>query len=97
MTSFEIYNAKMTELLSKAYQKNGFEEYKFILESEIEQMVKGNIPIFNLDSLDFHLSENNSFKLFQKNCIENIKQRVESLSIEHKNKQIEYINKWLET
>ncbi|WP_257669658.1 type 2 lanthipeptide synthetase LanM [Parapedobacter tibetensis] len=97
MSSFETYRSKLYELMSKAYQKGNFSDYKFILKCEMEQLLAGNIPLFNLDSLACHLEEDKSFKIFRYHCIENIKRRVRSLSIHHKNEQIEHITKWLTT
>lgn len=96
MSSFEAYHTKLYELLSKAYQKENFKDYKFILHYEIEQMLKGDIPLFNLNSLGCQLEEDKSFNIFKYNCIENIKFRVNLLSDHHKKEQIEYIIKWLE-
>lgn len=95
MASFEAYTSKLYELMSKAYQKEGFKKLKFILDSEMEQMIKGDIPFFNLNSLDSHLEENAAFKIFEYNCVENIKQRINILSEKHKDEQIGYILKWL--
>jgi type 2 lantibiotic biosynthesis protein LanM len=96
MSSFETYNSKLYELMSKAYQKDKSKNFKFILEYEMKQMLNGDIPFFNLNSLDCHLDEDKSFKIFQYNCIDNIRHRIDSLSIHHKNEQIEYITKWLQ-
>jgi type 2 lantibiotic biosynthesis protein LanM len=95
MSSFEAYNSKLHELMSKAYQNDKSKDFRFILEHEIKQMLNGDIPFFNLNSLDFHLDEDKSFKCFRHNCIDNIRHRIDSLSIYHKNEQIEYIKKWL--
>jgi type 2 lantibiotic biosynthesis protein LanM len=96
MSSFESYNSKLYELMSKAYQKENSNNYEFILDYEVKQMLKGDIPLFDLDSMDYHLGENKSFKIFKYNCIENIKDRIDSLSIHHKEKQLEYIERWLQ-
>lgn len=96
MSSFESYNSKLYELMSKAYQKENSKNYKFILDYEMKQMLKGNIPLFTLDSIDCHLGNNKAFKIFKHNCIENIKDRIDLLSIHHKEKQLEYIEKWLQ-
>ena len=96
MTCFKTYHSKLYELMSKAYTKKSTERYKFILDHEINQLLKGNIPLFELDSLDHILKEKKDFKIFKYNCVENIKYRIRSLSSEHRNKQIEHINKWLE-
>ena len=82
--------------MSKAYQKENSNNYEFILDYEVKQMLKGDIPLFDLDSMDYHLGENKSFKIFKYNCIENIKDRIDSLSIHHKEKQLEYIERWLQ-
>ncbi|WP_417941112.1 type 2 lanthipeptide synthetase LanM [Flavobacterium sp. RS13.1] len=95
MSDFEAYSSKLYELLSKAYQKESFKILEFMLDSEMDQMLNGDIPFFDLNSLDHHLENHNSFNIFKYNCIENINCRINSLSIDHKNEQIEYIKKWL--
>lgn len=94
MSSVEAYKSKLFELMSKAYQKENFEDYKLILECEMEQMLNGDIPFFNLTSLNSYLDEDNSLKIFRYNCIENIRYRIGLLSIDHKKEQLEYITKW---
>lgn len=96
MSSFKAYKTKLYELMSKAYQKANNEDYNAILEYEMEQLLKGDIPLFDLNSLDNHLGRDKSFRIFQYNCIENIRHRIDLLSEEHKNEQIEYITKWLQ-
>ena len=96
MSSFEAYNSKLYELMSKAYQKDKSKDFRFILEYEMKQMKNGDIPFFNLNSLDCNLEEDKIFKFFQYNCIDNIRNRIDLLSINHKNEQIEYIKKWLQ-
>jgi type 2 lantibiotic biosynthesis protein LanM len=95
MSGFEAYSSKLYKLLSKAYQKESLKNFKFILDSEMDQMLNGDIPFFSLDSQDHHLENDKQFNIFKYNCIENIKCRINSLSIHHKNEQIEYIKKWL--
>lgn len=95
MSSFENYNSKLYELMSKAYQKDTSKNFRFILEHELKQMANGDIPFFTINSLDCHLDEDKSFKIFQYNCIDNIKHRIDSLSVDHKKEQIGYITKWL--
>lgn len=95
MSSFEAYQSKLYELMSKAYQKENLKSYRLILECEMKQMLNGDIPFFNLNSLDCHLEEDKSFKIFTYNCIENMNHRVNILSKHHKNEQLEYIIKWL--
>ncbi len=95
MSSFEVYNAKLKELLSKAYIGKNMETYKFIFDFELQQMLNGDIPIFSLNSLDNALNCNESFKIFEFNCIENIKRRIDAISPEHKKEQLEFINRWI--
>lgn len=95
MSCFELHESKLYELMSKAYKDDNLEYYKFILASEMKQMLMGDIPMFELNSLDCCLENNNSAKIFQYNCIENINYRIELLSTNHKNEQIEYIANWL--
>jgi type 2 lantibiotic biosynthesis protein LanM len=97
MSNFETYGSKLYELMSKAYQKENFKNYKFILDCEMKQMLNGDIPFFNLNSLDCHLEEVELFKIFRYNCIENIRHRIGLLSVDHKKEQLEYITKWLNT
>jgi type 2 lantibiotic biosynthesis protein LanM len=92
MSSFEAYKSKLYELMSKAYQN---ENFKFILECEMNQMLNGDIPFFNLNSLNCHLEEDKSFKIFNNNCIENIRLRISLLSVDHKEEQLKYITSWL--
>lgn len=82
--------------MSKAYQKGDAKNYRYILEFEMEQLLNGDIPLFDLNSLDCHLWADKSFKIFEYNCIENIRQRIGSFSSHHKNEQIEYITNWLQ-
>lgn len=95
MSSFEAYKSKLYELMSKAYKKDNLKEYLLILESEMKQMLNGDIPFFNLNSLDFHLEEAKLLKVVRYNGIENIKQRIGLFSNHHKHEQLEYITKWL--
>lgn len=95
MSSLEGYNSKLYALLSKAYQSENMEAYKFMLDFEMSQMLKGDIPIFSLNSVDNSLEGNDSFKIFEYNCLENILHRIDLLSIEHKNEQLEFISRWL--
>lgn len=96
MSSFETYQSKLYELISKAYKKDRAGKYKGILEQEVEQLLSGNIPLFTLSSLDCQLREDTSFRVFKSNSIENIRNRIASLSTPHKTEQIEYITKWLQ-
>jgi type 2 lantibiotic biosynthesis protein LanM len=95
MSSSEAYKSKLYELMSKAYQKENSKNYKFILEHEMNQMLNGDIPFFNLNSLQCHLEEDKSLEIFSHNCIENSKHRIGLLSIHHKEEQLGYITKWL--
>ncbi|GGF05396.1 type 2 lanthipeptide synthetase LanM [Flavobacterium limi] len=95
MSDFEEYRSKLLELMSKAYQKENFKDYRLILESEMKQMLNGDIPFFSLNSLDLHLEEDSSFKIFKYDCLENIRHRIKLLSENHKIEQIELIKKWL--
>ena len=95
MSSFETYNSKLYELLSKAYEGKHMEKYLFILDYEMKQMLNGDIPIFSLNSVDNFLEGNNSLKIFEYNCIENIHGRIDLLSSKHKDEQLELISRWL--
>lgn len=95
MSSFEEYNSKLRYLLSKAFQGENIEKYKSILDFEIKQMLNGDIPIFSLRSMDNFLESNESLKIFEYNCFQNISHRVKLLSVAHKKEQLEYITKWL--
>lgn len=95
MSNFVEYHSKLYDLLSKAYKNENMKEYRFILDFEMKQMLKGDIPIFNLGSTENFLEGNENFKIFKYNCLENIYNRIESLSENHKEKQIGYINNWL--
>ena len=96
MSDFEAYEKKLFELMSKAYKKNNTKDFTFILDFEMKQLLNGDIPIFNLNSLEWHLGTNKSFKIFKYNCVENIKYRINLLSSYHKEQQIEHISKWLD-
>ncbi len=96
MSSFDVYNSKLYELLSKAYKSEQMNEYKFILDLEMKQMLNGDIPIFSHDSLANILEGNNVMKIFEYNCIENIYHRLDLLSPEHKEEQLKYINRWMD-
>lgn len=96
MTNFETYYSKLYELMSKAYQKESFKDLKFILDIEMAQMLKRDIPFFNMGSSDSHFQESEAFKIFKYSCVENIRQRISILSEKHKNEQIGYISKWLD-
>lgn len=95
MSNSEAYRAKLYELMTKAYKNENLKNYKIILECEMKQLLNGDIPLFNLNSLDCHLAEDESFKIFKYNCIENIRHRIKLLSLHHKNEQLEYVIKWL--
>lgn len=95
MLSFEAYQSKLYDLLSKAYKGEHMNEYRFILDFEMKQMLNGDIPIFSLGSNENYLEGNTSFKIFERNCLENIYHRIDLLSEEHKQEQLEYIDRWL--
>ena len=94
MASFEAYHSKLYDLLSKAFKEKDTEEHRFILDFEMKQMLNGDIPIFSLDSLDNFLEGNESLKIFEHNCIENINYGLDVLSPKHKEEQLEYIERW---
>lgn len=95
MVSNEAYETKLYELLSKAYKGDHMDEYRFILDFEMKQMLNGDIPIFSLKSTDNFLEGNTNFRIFERNCMENIHYRIDKLSKEHKKEQIKYIENWL--
>lgn len=95
MSSYEVYYSTLHNLLSKAFRGENKEDYKFILDFEVKQMVNGDIPIFNLDSSDNTLGDKNSPKIFEYSCLENIRHRVDLFTSEHKEKQLEYILRWI--
>ncbi|SHH77132.1 type 2 lanthipeptide synthetase LanM [Flavobacterium defluvii] len=95
MSSLEVYNAKLGELLSKAYIGQNMETYNFIYDFELKQMINGDIPIFSLNSRDHSLNCNESLKIFEFDCIENIERRIDAISPEHKSEQLEFINRWI--
>ena len=72
VASFDTYHSKLYDLLSKAFKEKDTEEHRFILDFEMKQMLNGDIPIFSLDRLDNFLEGNESLKIFEHNCIENI-------------------------
>jgi type 2 lantibiotic biosynthesis protein LanM len=94
MSSYEVHCSKLQDLLSKAFKGEDRENYRFILDFEVKQMLNGDIPIFNLNSSDNFLENENSLKVFEHNCLENMYHRMESLTVEHKEKQIEHILHW---
>ena len=94
LSSQEAHYSKLHDLLSKAFRGENRENHRFILDFEMKQMINGDIPIFNLNSSDNFLEGKNSLQVFEHNCLENMYHRVESLTIEHKEKQIEYILHW---
>ncbi|MDZ7899446.1 MAG: DUF4135 domain-containing protein [Arcicella sp.] len=96
MSNFEAYHTKLKELLSHAYRDKHMEEYQFLLDAEIEQMLKRDVPIFSVCSSERFLENNINFKSFQYNCIENIHHRINLLSTEHKQDQSNFINKWID-
>lgn len=95
MASFESYENKLHDLLSKAYAADEMKDYRFILNDEMKQMMNGDIPIFNLTSEQKHLKGSPSEDLFQFSCIENILHRIAILSEENKEEQLNLINQWL--
>ncbi|RSK47570.1 type 2 lanthipeptide synthetase LanM [Hymenobacter rigui] len=95
MSSDEVYYSALRNLLSKAFREENKKDYDFILDFELKQMVNGDIPIFNLDSSDNTLGGKNSPKIFEYSCLENIRHRVDLLTPEHKEKQLEYILRWI--
>lgn len=96
MSNFEAYYSKLYSLLSQAYQSEDMNEYRYILDLEMKQMLNGDIPIINLKSTENFLASNTDIKIFQYNCLENIYQRIEVLSLQHKQEQLNYINTWLD-
>ncbi|RYE14328.1 MAG: hypothetical protein EOP45_19795 [Sphingobacteriaceae bacterium] len=94
MSSYEVYCSKLRDLLSKAFKGENRENYRFVLDFEVKQMLSGDIPIFNFNSSDNFLEGKNSLKVFEYNCLENMYHRVDSLTVGHKEKQIEYILHW---
>lgn len=96
MSDAEEYKNKLRNLLSIAYKKGQFDKYYFILESEIKQMLDGNIPYFSLNSVSCCLNNNETATIFQYNSIENIIYRLQRLSEAHQHAQIEHITKWLQ-
>lgn len=94
-SDFEKYNVKLISLLSFAYKNANMNKYDYILQSEIRQMQNGNIPIFSLGTENLILEGENTKEIFEYNAVENIKTRIRRLSIEHKNEQSNYINKYL--
>lgn len=97
MSSHEVYCTKLYELLSKAFKGGNREIYKSVLEFEIRQMLNGDIPIFSLQSVDDFLEGNETVRIFQYSCLQNILHRVDLLSSAHKSEQLTYINRWLES
>jgi lantibiotic modifying enzyme len=84
--------------MKKYFSKNGSgEKYKFIPDFKIKQILNGDIPIFSLKSSDTFLKGNTSFKIFEYNCVENIKKRIDILSLDHKKEQLEFIQNWINT
>ncbi len=96
MSSFEEYNSKLYDLISKAFKGENMEKFKFILDFEMKQMLNGDIPIFSLHSTDNFLEGNESLKIFEYNCLQNIFHRINLLSDTHKKEQLGYITKWLD-
>ncbi|SDZ02727.1 type 2 lanthipeptide synthetase LanM, partial [Hymenobacter psychrophilus] len=94
MSSYEVYCSKVYDLLSKAFKGENREKYQFILDFEVKQMLNGDIPIFNLNSSDDFLEDKDLIKVFAYNCLENMHHRIDSLTVEHKEKQIEHIIHW---
>ncbi|MEW7281254.1 type 2 lanthipeptide synthetase LanM [Aquimarina sp. 2201CG1-2-11] len=93
MSDEEKYKSKAYELLSKAYKHESMSKYEFIFQSELEQLLKGDIPLFNLTSTDHFLyNSKNRQRIFDTNCIENIHNRIDSLSPDNKQQQLDIIN-----
>ena len=94
MSSFEVYRDKLYELLSKAYKPEHMQQYRFVVDLEMEQMINGDIPLFSLNSLVKFIEGNNTFNIFEHNSIDNIFHRVNMLSQEHKMEQLSHIARW---
>ncbi|GAA4414934.1 hypothetical protein GCM10023187_44990 [Nibrella viscosa] len=95
MANYQVYQSTLYDLLSKAFKGENREDYKFILDYEVKQMLNGDIPIFNLKSEDDFLVDNKLIKIFEYNCIQNIFHRIDLLSDAHKEEQIRFIRKWV--
>lgn len=96
MSNFEAYHKKLTELLSHAYRDKNMKEYQSMLDAEINQLLKGDVPLFSVCSSERFLENEENHTIFQYSCIENIHNRINLLSKEHKQEQLIYINKWMD-
>lgn len=95
MSDTEEYQTKLYNLLSKAYKGEHMDEYRFILNFEMKQMLNGDIPIFSLKSTENFLEGNTGFRIFKHNCLEDIENRINLLSEKHKKEQLNHIEQWL--
>ncbi|AYZ14350.1 type 2 lantipeptide synthetase LanM [Chryseobacterium arthrosphaerae] len=90
-----MYGIKQ-EVLSKAYMVNKHLNTG-LLKSEREQITLGDIPAFYINTLSDHLLLENGEKvdLFDMNAMQNLKNKIESASIENCNEQIVFIEESL--
>lgn len=90
-----MYGIKQ-EVLSKAYMVNKHLNTG-LLKSEREQITLGDIPAFYINTLSDHLLLENGEKvdLFDMNAMQNLKNKIESASIENCNEQIDFIEESL--
>lgn len=85
------------ELLARAYVKRtDFSDIAELLASERQQMLRGDIPIFKLNSdsrnLDLYIGENTI--LFAESAMDNVRRRIREANIHNYSDQIDLIDQY---
>lgn len=97
MADREKFEVKVREVLSKAYQSTGMRAYDVILDLEIDQMLRGDIPLFTVNSSSQSLSGVKGSKaFFQYTCVDNILNRLALFSASDEKFQLDLIECYLQ-
>lgn len=79
----KIYERKIREYLSRVFKKRKeLEGFEYIQEAEISQMLRGNIPFFEVNTSSRNLYTEHGIieNFFELNCMENLERKLRKLS-----------------